>query len=49
MPIKKVNGGYKYGEKGKLYKGPGAKKKAIKQAVAIQYSQKKAGKSPHKI
>lgn len=35
MPIHKVNGGYKFGTKGKLYKGKGAKNKAQKQAKAI--------------
>lgn len=35
MPIHKVNGGYKFGTKGKLYKGKGAKSKAQKQAKAI--------------
>lgn len=38
MPIHKVGGGWKYGKKGKLYKGKGAKLKAIKQALAIHYA-----------
>lgn len=39
MPVKKVKGGYKYGTKGKLYKGKGAKAKAEKQGRAIRASQ----------
>jgi hypothetical protein len=34
MPIHKVDGGVRWGEHGKIYKGPGAKKKAGKQARA---------------
>ncbi len=34
MPVRKVKGGYKWGSKGKTYKGPGAKKKAAKQGRA---------------
>lgn len=49
MPIRRVSGGYRYGQHGKLYKGKGAKEKAIKQAVAIQYSEKAAGKKPEGI
>lgn len=44
MPIKKCqkdkNEGYKYGDKGKCYTGKSARKKAIKQGVAIKISQK---------
>jgi hypothetical protein len=39
MPVKKSGGGYKYGNKGKLYKGKGAKAKAAKQGRAIRASQ----------
>jgi hypothetical protein len=39
MPVKKRGGGYKYGNKGKLYKGKGAKGKAAKQGRAIRASQ----------
>lgn len=40
MPVHKTkSGGYKYGSSGKEYKGAGAKEKAVKQAVAIQYSE----------
>lgn len=42
MPIRKVSGGYKYGNVGKLYKGAGAKKKAQKQATAIAFSKARA-------
>jgi hypothetical protein len=41
MPVRRSGGGYKYGNKGKLYKGKGAKKKAAKQGRAIQANQKK--------
>lgn len=39
MPVHKVKGGYQWGETGKVYKGRDAKKKAIKQAIAIAYSE----------
>jgi len=39
MPIRKVSGGFKYGTTGKLYKGPGAKAKAVKQMRAIKASE----------
>lgn len=38
MPVRKSGGGYKYGSKGKVYKGKGAKAKAAKQGRAIQAS-----------
>lgn len=42
MPIKKCKqdgkNGWKYGDSGKCYTGPGAKKKAIRQGLAEQYS-----------
>jgi hypothetical protein len=47
MPVKKVSGGYKWGNSGKLYKGKDAKKKAAKQgraAYANGYKGKKSGK-----
>lgn len=47
MPIIKVNGGYKYGKHGKLYKGIGAKAKAQKQGHAIALSEARA--SGHNI
>ena len=36
MPIRKTGGGYKYGSRGKLYKGKGARAKAAKQGRAIE-------------
>lgn len=39
MPVKKCNGGYKFGSSGKCYKGKGAKAKAAKQGRAIKASQ----------
>lgn len=44
MPVRKVSGGYKYGSKGKLYKGKGAKAKAARQGRAIQASKHRKGK-----
>lgn len=41
MPVRKHGGGFKYGNKGKLYKGKGAKGKAAKQGRAIQASKKR--------
>lgn len=41
MPVKRVQGGYKYGNTGKVYK---SKAKAQKQGVAIRLSQLKRGK-----
>lgn len=38
MPIKKSGGGYKWGNKGKVYKGKGAKKKAEAQGRAAHAS-----------
>ena len=44
MPVRKVKGGYRYGTKGKLYKGRGAKAKAARQGRAIKVSQSKRKK-----
>lgn len=41
MPVKKTKGGYKWGNKGKVYK---SKKKAIKQGLAVWYAKGKKGK-----
>ncbi len=41
MPIRKVKGGYKYGQHGKVYK---RKSDALKQMRAIKASQAKKGK-----
>lgn len=34
MPVKKVKGGYRWGSKGKIYRGKGAKGKAARQGRA---------------
>lgn len=36
MPVRRVSGGYRYGTKGKLYRGKGARAKAARQGRAIQ-------------
>jgi hypothetical protein len=41
MPIRKVNGGYKYGTRGKTYK---SRSGALKQMRAIKASQARRGK-----
>ncbi len=38
MPVRKTGGGYKYGSRGKLYKGKGARAKAARQGRAISAS-----------
>jgi len=38
MPARKVKGGYRWGSKGKIYRGKGAKAKAEKQGRAIRAS-----------
>lgn len=38
-PVKKSGGGYKFGNKGKVYRGKGAKAKAARQGRAIKASQ----------
>jgi len=53
-PVHKVDGGYQYGSKGKVYKisewgKGGAEKKAHIQAYAIEKSQERAGKTPEKM
>jgi hypothetical protein len=44
MPVRKTNGGYKWGKSGKFYKGKGAKAKAAKQGRAIKANQNKKSK-----
>ena len=44
MPVIRVGGGYKYGQSGKLYKGKGARAKAVRQGRAIKITQRKRGK-----
>lgn len=39
MPVRKSGSGYKFGSKGKTYRGKGAKAKAAKQGRAIKASQ----------
>jgi len=41
MPVRKVKGGYKWGDKGKVYP---SKEQALKQGRAIQASKKKRKK-----
>jgi len=41
MPVKKANGGYKWGKSGKVYHGKNAKTKAAKQGRAIHARKKK--------
>lgn len=41
MPVKKIGSGYRYGNKGKLYKGKGARKKAAAQGRAIHANEEK--------
>lgn len=41
MPVRKVSGGYRYGNTGKVYK---SKAKAVKQGIAIRASQARRGK-----
>lgn len=38
MPVKAVKGGYRWGSKGKVYKGKGAKARAAKQGRAAYAS-----------
>jgi hypothetical protein len=35
MPVRRVSGGFRWGSRGKLYRGAGAKAKAAKQGRAI--------------
>lgn len=41
MPVRKVSGGYRYGNTGKVYK---SKAKAVRQGIAIRASQARRGK-----
>jgi hypothetical protein len=41
MPVQRVKGRYQWGEAGKLYP---SKKQALKQGLAIMYSQAKKGR-----
>ena len=44
MPVKKYRGGFKYGSKGKVYRGKDAKTKAKKQGQAIEANKKERKK-----
>lgn len=48
MPVKECKkdgkSGHKWGDSGECYTGPGSKKKALKQGVAIELSKQKEGK-----
>jgi len=44
MPVRKVKGGYRWGSKGKVYRGRNAKAKAARQGRAIKASQSKRKK-----
>jgi hypothetical protein len=41
VPVQKAKGGYRFGAKGKVYRGKGAKAKAVKQGKAIHASKSK--------
>ena len=41
MPVQKVDGGYRWGTKGKIYRGKDAKEKAARQGRAIKANQQK--------
>jgi hypothetical protein len=38
MPVRKVKGGYRWGSRGKIYRGKGARKKAARQGQAAYAS-----------
>jgi len=38
MPVKRVSGGYRWGSRGKVYRGKGARKKATRQGRAAYAS-----------
>lgn len=44
MPVQRSKGGYKFGSKGKVYTGKGAKAKATKQGRAIKANQNRTGR-----
>lgn len=41
MPVRKVKGGYRWGTRGKVYRGAGAKAKAAKQGRAVHAARRK--------
>jgi len=44
MPVKRAKGGYRWGNHGKIYRGRGAKAKALRQGRAIKASQSRRKK-----
>jgi hypothetical protein len=44
MPVEKVAGGFRYGSKGKVYRGKGARAKAKRQGRAIEASKARQGR-----
>jgi len=44
MPVKRTKGGYRWGNHGKIYRGRGAKAKALRQGRAIKASQSRRKK-----
>jgi hypothetical protein len=44
MPVRKEKGGYRFGKRGKLYRGKGAKAKAARQGRAIHARKRKKRK-----
>lgn len=44
MPVQEVDGGHRWGDKGKVYKGEGSKEKAARQGKAIHANKSKSGK-----
>ena len=48
MPVHKTDGGYQYGDTGKVYKGNGAHAKAVKQASAVHAREADATKGGRK-
>ena len=43
MPVKRVKGGYRWGSKGKIYRGRGAKARAARQGRAAYASGYRGG------
>jgi hypothetical protein len=41
MPVRRVKGGYRWGRSGKIYRGRGAKRKALRQGRAIRANQRR--------
>ena len=44
MPVQKPGGGYRWGTKGRTYRGKGAKAKAARQGRAVKAAQARRGK-----